>query len=75
MPKINLHITCPMCDGEGGWTEVVDPWISGPYYPCEMCSEKGYISLWVWIQFHFWNHAPCWFCEFYADLRGWNDNA
>jgi len=67
MPKINLCITCPMCDGEGGWTEVVDPYIGGPYLPCEMCGEKGYVSLWV-------NRAPCWFCEFYADLRGWNDD-
>jgi hypothetical protein len=60
---------CQICNGEGGWTEVIDREIGGPYYPCQTCNKTGTISLWTWIYIWFWDNAPVWFVEWYSDLR------
>jgi hypothetical protein len=55
---------CPICNGVGEWKEDLG---EGTIItePCNHCSEKGIISLWGWILYHFWNNAPEWYSEFY----------
>ena len=42
-------LMCEICNGEGGWVEVIDYWIGGPHYACQMCNQTGYLTLDVWL--------------------------
>jgi len=49
-----FSFVCPLCEGYGGWTEVVDYYIGGPYYDCTYCKTKGWVTCkerlhwWLW---------------------------
>lgn len=60
---------CPICEGEGGWTEVIDYWIGGPYTPCLTCNETGNINLWLRFTIWYWEHLPIRIVEWWGDLR------
>lgn len=38
------EVMCPMCHGEGGYTEVIDPELGGPWEPCGLCKGTGIVS-------------------------------
>ena len=48
-------IKCPCCNGEGGWTEVVDYWLGGPHYDCEFCHGTGRVG--PWRRHEWWWHV------------------
>lgn len=58
-----IKITCRTCNGKGGWTEIIDPEIGGPYFDCQACETKGTISIRRWWSLWFWDHAPVWYME------------
>lgn len=60
---------CPICEGEGGWVEVIDYWIGGPYSGCNTCDGDGDVSLWTLLSIWFWEHVPIRFLEWYSDWR------
>jgi len=62
-------ITCSICNGEGGWTDVIDFWIGGPHYTCEACNGKGKISVRKWLNIWLWEHAPEWYLDFLYERR------
>lgn len=39
MPKFDRQ--CPMCNGAGEYTEIIDPEIGGPSYQCGFCGGTG----------------------------------
>lgn len=41
---------CPMCDGEGGYDEIIDPFLGGPYYRCGYCQGRGVVGVWKWLK-------------------------
>jgi hypothetical protein len=59
---------CPICDGEGEFREYIDYWLANRY-DCPYCEGKGSISIFKWLKFLFWEHAPVWFVEAYGELR------
>ena len=58
---------CPICEGKGGWTEIIDPEIGGPYFRCWTCNQTGGISLLKRLSIWFWESAPVKFVEWYGD--------
>ena len=66
---------CPICEGKGGWTDVIDCWLGGPYEPCYVCNEKGSIGIWKWMSIWFWEHIPIGFVEWYGDWRARRSDA
>ena len=65
------RLTCNYCEGEGGWTDVIDYWIGGPYTPCGVCDERGTVSLRKWISIWFWDNAPVRLVELIYDSYDW----
>ncbi len=61
---------CPICKGEGGWTEYIDlePGMGGPYTPCGACGTTGKVGIWWLVSHWFWNTVPVRFVEWYGDL-------
>ena len=51
----NNYMNCPICKGEGGYTEKILDDGSGPYYPCYYCDDIGKISLFKLISYYFGN--------------------
>jgi len=41
---------CPECNGIGGEKDVILDDGTGPWYPCEVCNEKGYMNPFKKIQ-------------------------
>jgi len=58
--NIMRWFTCPICHGDGGWTEVIDPEIGGPYYHCEWCKRTGRLNLWQWLKYMWWKMRGEW---------------
>ena len=58
-----MKIICEMCKGEGGWTEIIEWEIGGPYFECPACDTKGTISIRRWWSLWFWDHVPEWYLE------------
>ena len=52
--KLLRWFACPCCDGEGGWTDIVDPELGGPYYPCDYCHEEGRVTLYGWLLWEYY---------------------
>ena len=51
LPKL---LFCQECHGEGGWIEITDSEIGGPWYDCGFCEGTGYVSPWIrglWLTF------------------------
>jgi hypothetical protein len=44
MPR---KLVCQECGGMGGWTEVVNPEIGGPWFECGYCEGLGYVTPWM----------------------------
>jgi hypothetical protein len=45
IPEVHVKkLACQECRGEGGWREIIDPEIGGPWYPCEWCEGSGFVS-------------------------------
>lgn len=42
--KRHPRLSCQECHGEGGWTDVIDPELGGPYYECGYCEGTGYVT-------------------------------
>ena len=60
---------CPICKGEGGWSD--DRGIDGheDWDDCGACGAIGEVSL-RWVASHwFWNHLPDFIWERYVDWR------
>ncbi len=58
---------CPICNGKGGWQEVVSRELGGWWEPCPPCEGSGSISLWHRLTMLFWENVPVSFIEWYAD--------
>ena len=41
-------LTCPFCRGAGGYREIIDPEIGGPWYDCELCEGLGITTPKLW---------------------------
>lgn len=39
---------CPLCHGEGGWREIIDPMLGGPWYTCGLCEGTGRTTKHLW---------------------------
>jgi len=50
---IEKIMKCPICEGEGGWTEIVDTYLGGPHETCGYCEGVGKISPWRWFDYQY----------------------
>ena len=39
-----LLLSCMECRGEGGFREIIDPEIGGPWFDCGWCEGTGYMT-------------------------------
>ena len=37
-------LSCQECRGEGGWKEIIDPEIGGPWFDCGWCEGTGFMT-------------------------------
>ena len=58
---------CPVCDGEGEFTDYIDYQIANRY-DCNYCMSKGKVSTFKWLRYHLWQLAPEWLFDFYVWL-------
>jgi len=57
---------CRLCKGKGGWSEDFG---EGTILreECPPCNGTGRIGLFYWLRWAFWDHAPEWFFEWWAE--------
>jgi len=52
--RYNKYTECPLCKGHGGETDIITDEGLGPYYPCLLCHEKGYLNIFKKLDFFIW---------------------
>jgi len=62
-------ITCSVCEGKGGWTDVIAWDIGGPYTECPRCNGTGKVSNKDAIILWLWERAPEWYLNFLYERR------
>lgn len=49
-----IPLTCQECGGSGGWREIIDPEIGGPWFDCGCCRGTGLVTAWDRAQWLRW---------------------
>ena len=62
-------LKCPVCDGEGGWSD--DRGIDGyeDWDNCGACASTGRVGIRWLLSYWFWITVPVRFVEWYGDWR------
>ena len=58
--KLLRWFRCPICDGDGGWSESILTYADGPWWPCQWCKETGRLHIGQWLTYRWLSMIGRW---------------